>query len=174
MSRKTAALTESRARAREVDALVDQIAEQMVSGEWVTGRSHAELAKREGVSVSQVENWAAQAARLLRVLASTDKEDLRARNQARFDLVFAEAMRDGAHSAAVSALAEQGRLLGLNAPEKVETTTKSVASEYEALSPPQRVAWLREQARALLVEAEAIEQDMRDAAALPAEALPSE
>lgn len=124
----------ARARAREVDALVAEIAERMVSGKWVAGRSHRELAEREGATVDAVEKWASDAGRMLRMLSPAEREDLRARNAARLDMLYdmavsaVEVVRTGDGEAeivpqpdvraAVSALAEQGKLLGLNAAEK--------------------------------------------------------
>jgi len=145
----------SRERAHQVDRIVAGIVERMVSGEWVAGKSHRELAEAEKVSVDRVKDWATEAGRCLRILAMTDKEDLRARNQARLDMVFSSALTDGAHAAAVGALAEQARLLGLNAPEKHEHAV--VVAQYEQLAPPQQAAWLRERAARLLAEAERLE-----------------
>ena len=163
----------SRARAREVDAIVGEIAEQMADGRWVTGRSHRELATREGVSVSRVEDWSSQAGRLLRALSASDREDLRARNAARLDHIVEQALarqavvpqRDGDAlvvpqpdlKAAVSAIAEQGKLLGLNAPEQHQHA--HVVAAYEKLDRPAK--------RAQLVEAIAVLQ--ADLAALDAE-----
>lgn len=156
----------SRERAQQVDRIVAGIVERMVSGEWVAGKSHRELAEAEKVSVDRVKDWAAEAGRCLRVLAMTDKEDLRARNQARLDMVFSSALTDGAHAAAVGALAEQARLLGLNAPEKHEHAHTQAQAEWEKLPPVERPAWLRAQAARFLAAAEAAEEELRDAAAL--------
>lgn len=123
----------SRDRRDQVDRVVAGILDDMVSGRWVAGRSHAALAEREGVSVERVRDWATEAGRTLRVLALVDRDELRARNQARLDALYALAVGkdDPDVRAAVSALAEQGKLLGLNAPEKHVVAT---AQSYAGLS----------------------------------------
>lgn len=167
----------TRARAREVDALVAEIAERMVSGKWVAGRSHRELAEREGATVDAVEKWAADAGRMLRMLSPAEREDLRARNAARLDMLYDMAVSavrvvstgDGDSEvvpqpdvrAAVSALAEQGKLLGLNAPEK-----HVVAVTQAPQDAPTELAEVEDAIRAL----EARRDELRAALAIPVEA----
>lgn len=160
----------TRARAREVDALVAEIAERMVSGKWVAGRSHRELAEREGATVDAVEKWAADAGRMLRMLSPAEREDLRARNAARLDMLYDMAVSavrvvptgDGDSEVvpqpdvrgAVAALAEQGKLLGLNAPEQHQHA--HVVATYEQLDPRQKRAQLVEAIAALQAELDAL------------------
>lgn len=169
----------TRARAREVDALVAEIAERMVSGKWVAGRSHRELAEREGATVDAVEKWAADAGRMLRMLSPAEREDLRARNAARLDMLYDMAVSavrvvstsDGDSEVipqpdvrgAVSALAEQNKLLGLNAPERSEVTLK-------APQPAQDARARLEQVLGAIKALEAEADRLRDALAIPVSA----
>lgn len=168
----------SRARAGAVDQIVAGILEDMVGGRWIAGKSHRELAVMHAVSVDRVKDWAAEAGRTLRVLALVDREDMRARNAARLDVIVEQAMtkqavvpsRDGDPivvpqpdlRAAVSAIAEQGKLLGLNAPERTESRVSAeptMQERYEAMDRPGRVRWLREQIamlQGLLADEEAV------------------
>jgi len=163
----------TRARAREVDALVAEIAERMVSGKWIAGRSHRELAEREGATVDAVEKWAADAGRMLRMLSPAEREDLRARNAARLDMLYdmavsaVEVVRTGDGDAeivpqpdvraAVSALAEQGKLLGLNAPEKHQHA--HVVATYDQLDAAGKRAQLLEARAAIDAELAALDAD---------------
>lgn len=164
----------SRARANEVDRIVAGIVDDMASGRWVTGRSHRALATEHGVSVSRVEDWATEAGRLLRVLMLVDREDLRARNAAHLETLAVDAHMAGEFGDAVRARAEMGKLLGLNAPEKHEHAHTQAQAEWEQLPARDRPAWLRAQAARFLAAAEAEEEALKDAAALPAAALPTE
>lgn len=160
--------TLSRARAGAVDRIVVGILEDMVSGKWVAGKSHRELAVMHSVSVERVKDWATEAGRTLRILALVDRDDLRARNAARLDSIVEMALNrsvvipprgenDEATvvvqpdlKAAVSAIAEQGKLLGLNAPEKVSVTAEdTLRQKYEAMSGEERCAWLRGEIQSL-------------------------
>lgn len=160
----------SRARARDaaqVDTLVEEIAERMADGRWQTGASHRELAAREGTSVAAVEKWAAQAGRLLRTLSAVDRDELRARNAARLDVVYGRAMGEADDlKAAVSALAEQAKLLGLNEPTKVDVHHTAAAFESKPL--PAQLAEVEEHIAAL----EAVRDDLR--AQLATDATPGE
>lgn len=153
----------SRDRRDQVDRVVAGILEDMVSGRWVAGRSHQELATREGVSVDRVKDWAAEAGRTLRLLALVDRDDLRARNAARLDAISADAHRDGEYGDAVRAIAEQGKLLGLNAPERSEVTVKAPAP---AQDPRERLEQVIGAIKALEAEADRL----RDALAIPVSA----
>ena len=99
----------------------------MVSGQWVPGASHAALGFEFGVSPLTVKDWATSASRVIR-LAVDDaghREEIRARLVATLDTVIAKALGTGRPDlkAAVSAVSEQGRLLGL-VTSKVDVTTK--------------------------------------------------
>lgn len=151
----------SRDRRDQVDRVVAGILEDMVSGRWVAGRSHQELATREGVSVDRVKDWACEAGRTLRLLALVDRDDLRARNAARLDAIAADAHREGEFGDAVRAIAEQGKLLGLNAPEK-----HVVAVTQAPQDAPTELAEVEDAIRAL----EARRDELRAALAIPVEA----
>lgn len=138
------------ARARDTPALVQEVCEMMASGQWVTGRSHAYLAEREGVAVSTVRNWATEASRLLKSLTAGEREELQARNNAHLEALAADAHAAGEYGAAVSARAAQAKLLGLNAPERsVVTTEQSAEAAYAAMSTEERVAYLEDRMRLL-------------------------
>jgi hypothetical protein len=141
----------SHTRARLVDSLVLEIARLMADGTWVTGRSHVELAEREKVTVHAVKDWAADAGRLLRLLADDDAQAARAANRATLAAIVADARRDGDHGAAVRGVEAQNKLLGLNAPEKREHTVNAppVEQTYAALDTQGRIAWLEEKQREL-------------------------
>lgn len=148
----------SRDRRDQVDRVVAGILEDMVSGRWVAGRSHQELATREGVSVDRVKDWACEAGRTLRLLALVDRDDLRARNAARLDAIAADAHAVGEFGDAVRAIAEQGKLLGLNAPEQHQHA--HVVATYEQLDPRQKRAQLVEAIAALQAELDALPIDV--------------
>lgn len=65
------------ARGYDLDAVVREVAGMMARCQWVTGKSHQELADRYGVTPVAVQAWAAQASRHLRLLASEDPEHIR-------------------------------------------------------------------------------------------------
>jgi hypothetical protein len=165
-----------RARARLVDERAAEAMALMADGRWVTGKSHRELAERWGVDLAEVQHVAQRAGQALRVLMLVDRDDIRARNAATLEAIAADARADGDHAAAVRAVEAGAKLLGLNAPDRVETTTRTVEAEFDALPPADKVAWLRAQASAFLAAAERVEQEMRDAGALvtAAEPLPTE
>ena len=96
-----------------LDSIVVGIAETMASGQWVTGESHRQLAERHKVSLGSTMEWAASAARLLRILQRTDVDDLRARNAATLERIASMALQDGDGRTAVQAIAEANRLQGL-------------------------------------------------------------
>lgn len=115
--------TPARARAREVDAIVCEIAAAMVAGTWRPGGDTArELAEREGVAIKTVDEWASDAGRLLRV--GPDVERVRGVNLARLDALACSA--DG--KVAVAAIAESNRMLGLHAPTRVDVTVQAFAA----------------------------------------------
>jgi hypothetical protein len=98
-----------RARAREVDVLVQEIAAAMVGGSW-PGTLAAELVEREGVKPKVVQQWSAEAGRLLRI--GPDVELYRGINLRRLDTHAVSS--DG--KVAVAAVSEQNKMLGLHAP----------------------------------------------------------
>jgi transposase-like protein len=91
----------------------------------VSGASHEEIAQKHGVSPATVRDWATSASRVLRLAVEADPEDIRARLLTTLEKVVASAMgRTSPKStgdlysnpdlkAAVSAIAEQAKLLGL-------------------------------------------------------------
>jgi hypothetical protein len=101
----------------------------MASGRWVSGRSHAVVAKQFEVSPRTVESWATNASRVLRLAVEGDLEEIRARMIATLETIVAEAMdyqrvvtdREGNSEAvpqadlkaAISAIDSQAKLLGL-------------------------------------------------------------
>jgi uncharacterized protein YjcR len=122
----------------------------MADGLWVSGKSHADIAARFGVAPATVKDWATSASRVLRLAVEGDREDLRARLVTTLENVVAEAMRTvkpvvvrsivrgkvrqvtemlpaPSLSAAVEAVATQGRLLGLITSKVDVTTRPSVA-----------------------------------------------
>jgi len=140
----------TRARPHDVSAMVSEIAGMMSNGQWVTGRSHQAMAAREGVTVSAVERWAAEAGRVLRSLTSAQREELQARNAAHLEALAADAHAAGEFGDAVRARAEMAKLLGLNAPEKHQHA--HVVASYEQLEPKQKRAQLVEAIAALQAE----------------------
>ncbi len=121
-------VTRARARARVVDDIVVEIARWMVDGAWTLEKA-AELAEREGVRPGTVEQWASDAGRLLRI--GLDMEAHRAINMRRLDETYLAAKGDP--KAAVAAVAEKNRMLGLHAPEKLSVAVKA----YSELSDEQ-------------------------------------
>lgn len=85
----------------------------MVAGRWVSGRSHADVAFKHGVSPATVKDWATSASRVIRMAMEGDLEDLRARMVATLEGITADAREAGELRAAVSAVAEQAKILGL-------------------------------------------------------------
>lgn len=134
-----------RARAREVDERAAHVLELMATGRWLPGSSHAELARTWGVTDSEVQHVAQRAGQALRVLMLVDREDMRARNAAHLAVIASDAHQAGEYGDAVRAIAEQGKLLGLNAPERSQVEVKAdPRQQYEAMPRPERVRWLRE------------------------------
>lgn len=116
-------VTRARARARVVDDIVVEIARWMVDGAWTLEKA-GELATREGVRPGTVEQWASDAGRLLRI--GVDMDALRAVNVRRLDETYQRARHEDP-KAAVAAISEQNRMLGLHAPERVSVTVKAYA-----------------------------------------------
>lgn len=114
----------ARARARELDAIIASIARTIIDGRWRPGETVHELAAEHGVKPHRVEEWAAEAGRLIRI--GPDVETYRAVNLRRLDETYARA-EDA--KAAVSAISEQNKMLGLHAPtmHKVDVSVQAYA-----------------------------------------------
>lgn len=102
----------SRAR-EENDVGVQDCVDLMVSGRWVPGKSVHVIAEKHGVSWRTVENWATNASRIVRLAIQKDTEDIRAQLVATLADIVSEARDAGDRKAAVMAVAEQAKLLGL-------------------------------------------------------------
>lgn len=97
----------------------------MVEGRWVSGASHRFIAEKHGVAPATVKDWATSASRALRLIVAVDPDEMRARLIATLETVVSKAMaRQSATmggelydnpdlKSAVSAIAEQAKLLGL-------------------------------------------------------------
>jgi hypothetical protein len=158
----------TRARAREVDRLVSGIVDAMIRNEWGPAQAR-ELAEREGVSPSTVDNWAGEAARALRL--APDVEHRRGVHLARLDRAWAMATEMADPKAAVSAVAEANKVLGLHAPARAEVSVTVQA--FAQLGPAEMLAKVREQRRALeALEADLVQQ-LGDAGAIDVPALPA-
>jgi hypothetical protein len=158
----TSALTPSRARAREYDEKVVEVLKLMSTGRWADGRSHQELAEKHGVSLEAVQKWANDAGRHLRILQTQDANVLRARNAAHLEAIAVDAHEMDDYSAAIRAREAMAKLLGLNAPEKVQHT---VSADLDAMEPLERAAWYEAKAAELL---EAAAEERRKAGVVDA------
>jgi hypothetical protein len=130
----------SREQRARVDVIVAGIVEAMAGQRWVAGRSHHELAARHGVSVERVKDWAAEAGRTLRLLCSIDADEIRTENATHLRALAVDAHEAGEFGDAVRAIAEQNKLLGLNAPERHEHAIAVRAQQLDALPPAERLA----------------------------------
>ena len=125
---------------REVDAIVFEILSEMAEGSWTpdtsAGRAVVYAIKYEVEQVT-VRLWASHAGRLLRL--TQDPSELRAKraqNVGRLDGLYELAVDQGGVRDGVTALAEQGKLLGLHAAEKHEVSgglTTESANEMIAI-----------------------------------------
>lgn len=77
--------TKSQQRSSALDEHVNEIMRMMTGGVWFPGRSDHEMGLEFGVSPSTVRDWSAQAARLLRMSAGTNLEEIRGRILAGID-----------------------------------------------------------------------------------------
>lgn len=138
----------------ETDLLVLEIADLMSKGNWVAGVSHNVLVTRELVSLVQVQHWATQASRLLRLWQNPeDVEAKRSENVARLDRLYND-NKTASPKVAVYALAEQNQLLGLIVKKHEHTVA---VKNYDALPREGKVSWLRSKAERLLAEADRLE-----------------
>ncbi len=85
----------------------------MTSGQWVTGKSHRELAERHDVHPDTVKKWATSASRIIRIALEGDVEDIRARMVSTLEGIIADARTGADHRAAVAAVEAQAKLMGL-------------------------------------------------------------
>ncbi len=123
-------LTRARARARELEGVIAEIARRIIDGSW-TPEAQLALAERENVRPHRVSEWAAEAARSIRVLPAV--EEYRAINLRRLD----ETYEKGDSKVKVAAVSEQNKMLGLHAPtmHKVDVSVQAYAklSDVEML-----------------------------------------
>ncbi len=155
-NRTEAPLTPTASRARENDPKVVRILKAMSTGRWVAGRSHQELAEEYGDSVRTIRYLADQAGRMLRILTMANREDLVARNVAHLEAIAADAHEMDDFGAAVRAREAMARLLGLNAPERVQV---SASADYDSMPIVEQIRWLRDKASELLAEADRKERE---------------
>lgn len=160
-----------RARAREVDALVQEVAKAMVDGRWGPELC-AEMAEREGVGFEAVEDYAKQAGRLMRI--GPDVEAYRAINLRRLDRAHAIAADTKERVAAIS---EQNKMLGLHAPVQAKLSVDvNVVRPLEQMSAAELRAELVElDADAMAIEARraAVTERLAQAEAITVPALPA-
>lgn len=129
-----------------VDEAIREIITMVTSGQWRSGVSHAELAERHGVTEHTVSGWATQAHRLIRMCIG-DGEEVRTRLIAMLEDIHRRAIgRQAATSegelydapdlrAAVSAVSEQAKLLGLVVQRhEVQMTEQQAREKYEELT----------------------------------------
>jgi predicted transcriptional regulator len=121
--------TTARARAREVDELVAELARAILDRTYVPKQTIREMAEREGVKVATVEEWAAEAGRLVRIGPAVD--EYRDINLRRLDAQYARATDA---KEAVAAISEQNKMLGLHAPtvHKVDVSVQAYAKLDDA------------------------------------------
>lgn len=142
------------------------------------GATYAEIASKLALSGPAQAYRVAQ--RAIADLPRESAEEVRA-----IELERLEAMHRAVWDAALSgdldafdralrASESRRKLMGANAPEKYEHAHSQAQAEWEQLPARDRPAWLRAQAARFLAAAEAEEEALKDAAALPAAALPTE
>lgn len=119
----------ARARARDLDGIIAEVARTIVDGRWQPGVTVRELAAKHGVQPHRAEEWAAEAGRLLRI--GPDVELYRGVNLRRLDETYATA-EDG--KTRVAAIAEQNKMLGNHAPvqHKVDVSVQAYAKLDDA------------------------------------------
>lgn len=93
---------------------IEQIADLMVRGAWISGRSRKKLAQEWGVPVSTVANYAAEASKLVHNASSDDlRDELKATSLERLQTLSLKAEQAGRHGDAVRALRVVGEMTGL-------------------------------------------------------------
>lgn len=147
----------ARARARDVDVIIVEIADLIASGKWVPGVTVKELAAREGVKPHRVEEWAAEAGRFLRI--GDDVAKRKTLNLKRLDDTYEVAKKSAKDR--ISVVAEQNKMLGLHAPQRVDLRIE----QYEQLEPAALHAKLIEQRRRLTESIDALEKEHPELAA---------
>lgn len=111
-----------RSTRRQVDNRIEHIAGMMQRFEWVTGDSHAELAKQWKVSAAAVEKYASAASRLA-IRAIGDVEQIRAWGLSAMQRLTHAAASNGEIKTAMHGVSETMRLSGADQPQKIAITT---------------------------------------------------
>lgn len=140
---KRGATPAGRARREVSDQGVRHCIELMTSGRWVIGKSGPEVAAKFKVSPETVKEWAVSASRCIRICIEDEgaREDIKARMIATLDYIVGLNVEDDS-KVAVSAIAEQGKLLGLvTQNHKVDLRVE----QFEQLEPQALRAKLLEQ-----------------------------
>lgn len=116
--------SESRARARKAttDEVVDAIIQQMVASKWRRGISDKEFADRYQLSLSRIQDLSAEASRAVKRTIE-DAEEIRSGLYATLADIVVDARENGDRRAAVQAVGEIAKLLGLQK-SAVELTGK--------------------------------------------------
>ena len=128
----------------------------MRRGAWVRGVTGPELAAELGVSVETMKQDAAEAWR--RVCAEADDaEGARPTIAGTLAVALAQSAESRSHKTTAQLADAWSRVVGARAPERHEHAV--VVARFEALPRDGKVAWLREQARRLLEQADALEAD---------------
>ena len=118
----------------DADAGVRDCMELMAAKLWKPGGSHKAVAARHGVSPATVKDWATCASRLIRLYVDADRERWRAKLVATLEMVVSKGMR-GDLRAVVSAVAEEGKLLGLVIQKhEVQMTEEQAREKYRQLT----------------------------------------
>ena len=130
-NRKTAI---SSARERKIQEIV----RQMCTGVWGPAQRIA-LQQQWHCSNDMMKHYAAEGSRVLRLLVSMDKEEIRTIIGLGFNAVIAGALKDHKWRDAAAALHLQGELWGVNAPQQLDIRT-----ELETLTPAELQAKKKE------------------------------
>lgn len=136
-----------------VDERVGIVEGLMRRAQWERGRTNRALAKQWGCSVDAVNDYAAEAGRRVRADV-TDREEVQMTVCAALSTVVREGLRDGDRSAVVRAGDVWTRIIGARAAEKHEHT---VVDDFDAMTPSQKSAWLRDRAAEMLAEADRLD-----------------
>lgn len=126
----TPARAKGAARRIVSDAGTMRCVELMTSGQWVSGRSHIEVADAFSVSPETVKEWATSASRIIRLCLGDDREAIRARMVSTLEEVQRQALggKKPDLKAAVAAVSANAQLLGLvEQRHKVEVKAETYA-----------------------------------------------